>query len=107
MQNVTPLLTRQPVPPEDRGGASLSGGVIGLFAYLFALITPFFYFGASVLFFFLYTWPFFLALLPVSVIVGIALSIWLNRRLVLTLLFTLLIVICCFWLLLSCLAGWN
>lgn len=107
MQNVTSLFNRHPVPPEERSGASLSGGIIGLFAYLLALITPFFYFGASVLFFFLYTWPFFLALLPVSVIVGIALCIWFNRRLVLTLLFTLLIVVCCFWLLFSCLAGWN
>lgn len=107
MQNVTPLLAKQHDSSGEKAGASLSGGIIGFFAYLLALATPFFYFGGSVLFFFLYTWPFFLALLPVSVIVGIALSIWLNRRLFWTLLFTLLIVISFFWLLFSCLAGWE
>ena len=107
MQNGTSLLARQSVPPEEGSGASLSGGIIGFFGYLFALATPFFYVGASVLFFFMYTWPFFLALLPVSVIVGIAFCIWLNRRLLLTLVFTLLIVISLFWVLFSFLAGWN
>ncbi len=107
MQNVTIITAKQPDVPEERSTTSLSGGVIGFFAYLFALATPFFYFGASVLFFFMYTWPFFLALLPVSVIIGIALNIWLNHRLVRTLIFTVLIVISFFWVLFSFLAGWK
>ncbi|VEB54872.1 membrane protein [Salmonella enterica subsp. enterica] len=32
-------------------------------------------YGPNTLFFFLYTWPFFLALMPVSVIIGIALHL--------------------------------
>ncbi|KGD75075.1 membrane protein [Tatumella morbirosei] len=107
MQNVTTLPAKQHDTPVERPAASLSGGIIGFFAYLLALATPFFYFGASVLFFFMYTWPFFLALLPVSVITGIALSIWFNNRLVRTLIFTLLIVISFFWVLFSFLAGWK
>jgi hypothetical protein len=34
---------------------------------------PFLIYGSNTLFFFLYTWPFFLALMPVAVVVGIAL----------------------------------
>ncbi|PPS64685.1 hypothetical protein CRX72_02595 [Pantoea sp. BRM17] len=66
--------------------SSLPGGVIGFFAYWCALAIPFLLYGSNTLFFFLYTWPFFLALLPVSVLAGIVLSLmmrghlfWLSR----------------------------
>ncbi|VTP76709.1 Inner membrane protein ygbE [Leclercia adecarboxylata] len=46
-----------------------------------ALGIPFLFYGSNTLFFFLYTWPFFLALMPVAVVVGIALHSLLNGKL--------------------------
>ena len=106
MQNVTPMLARtdDSLPEEPR--SSLPGGVIGFFAYWCALAIPFLLYGSSTLFFFLYTWPFFLALLPVSVLAGIALSLIMRGHLFWCALATSLLVICLFWLLFSCLSGW-
>ncbi|MNH39822.1 Inner membrane protein YgbE [compost metagenome] len=67
---------------------------------------PFLVYGSNTLFFLLYTWPFFLALMPVSVLIGITLSMLLRGRLLLTLLLTGVIVLCLFWLVFSFLTGW-
>lgn len=56
--------------------------------------------------FFLYTWPFFLALLPVSVLVGIAATMLLQEHFVWAALATVLLVIGLFWLLFTLLTGW-
>ncbi|MCF1612335.1 DUF3561 family protein, partial [Serratia marcescens] len=61
---------------------------------------------SNTLFFLLYTWPFFLALMPLSVLIGITLSMLLRGRLILTLLLTGAIVLCLFWLVFSFLTGW-
>ncbi|NGH42692.1 DUF3561 domain-containing protein, partial [Escherichia coli] len=53
-----------------------------------------------------YTWPFFLALMPLSVLIGITLSMLLRGRLILTLLLTGAVVLCLFWLVFSFLTGW-
>lgn len=67
---------------------------------------PFLVYGSNTLFFLLYTWPFFLALMPLSVLIGITLSMLLRGRLILTLLLTGTIVLCLFWLVFSFLTGW-
>jgi hypothetical protein len=67
---------------------------------------PFLAYGSNTLFFLLYTWPFFLALMPLSVLIGITLSMLLRGRLILTLLLTGTIVLCLFWLVFSFLTGW-
>lgn len=77
--------------PEERS-RSLPGAVIGFISWLVALGMPFLLYGLNTLFFFLYTWPFFLALLPLSVIIGIAMDSLLNGRLLLSVLATLLLV---------------
>jgi hypothetical protein len=51
----------------------LSGAAVGFISWLLALGIPFLIYGSNTLFFLLYTWPFFLALMPVAVVVGIAL----------------------------------
>lgn len=51
---------------------SLSGAFIGFVAWLIALGLPYLHYGNNTLFFFLYTWPFFLALMPVAIVIGIA-----------------------------------
>ena len=50
--------------------------------------------------------PFFPALMPLSVLIGITLSMLLRGRLILTLLLTGAIVLCLFWLVFSFLTGW-
>ncbi|MBU5881502.1 DUF3561 family protein, partial [Vibrio cholerae] len=41
--------------------------VVGFISWLFALAMPMLIYGSNTLFFFIYTWPFFLALMPVAV----------------------------------------
>lgn len=80
-QNIT-------INPSETGVAneeptwSLPGAVVGFASWLLALSIPFLLYGSNTLFFFLYTWPFFLALMPVAVVVGIAIHSLLNGRLV-------------------------
>ena len=51
---------------------SLPGAVVGFLSWLCALAIPMLIYGSNTLLFFIYTWPFFLALMPVAVVVGIA-----------------------------------
>ena len=81
MQNVTPMLARKDDRHPDEP-------------------------GSNTLFFFLYTWPFFLALLPASVLIGIVFSQLLRGRLFWSAILTALAVVCLFWLLFSFLSGW-
>lgn len=106
MQNVTPMLARKDDRIEDEPRSSLPGGIIGFFAYWCALAIPFLLYGSSTLFFFLYTWPFFLALLPLSVLIGIALNMLLRGNLIWTVLASGVVVVCLFWLLFTFLSGW-
>lgn len=106
MQNITPMLARKDERPDDEPRSSLPGGIIGFLSYWCALAIPFLLYGSNTLFFFLYTWPFFLALLPVSVIMGIVYSMLLRGQLLWTLLATVISVVCLFWLLFTFLSGW-
>jgi hypothetical protein len=63
-------------------------------------------YGSSTLFFFLYTWPFFLALFPVSVLTGMVLNTWLRGQLLWTVLICVAAVACQFWLLFLFLSRW-
>ncbi|MBV4368869.1 DUF3561 family protein [Erwinia sp. BNK-24-b] len=105
MHNVTPMLARKDDNQEEPSW-SFPGGVAGFACYWFALAIPFMLYGSNTLFFFLYTWPFFLALLPVSVLVGIVASVLLRGHLIWTLLLTVVVVIGLFWLLFTLLSGW-
>ncbi|ASM20064.1 DUF3561 family protein [Serratia marcescens] len=108
MQNVTPILIDAKQSKQEREEPSYSflGGVSGFVFYWLAFALPFLVYGSNTLFFLLYTWPFFLALMPLSVLIGITLSMLLRGRLILTLLLTGTIVLCLFWLVFSFLTGW-
>jgi len=106
MQNATPLLTRKKQRDRDEASWPLPGGVVGFTSWWVALVAMFIMYGSNTLFFFLYTWPFFLALLPVSVLSGIAISVLLRGQLFWTTLATVILVICLFWLLFNQLSGW-
>ena len=106
MQNMTPLLARKDDTTPDEPRSLLPGCVIGFLAYWCALAIPFLLFGSNTLFFFLYTWPFFLALLPVAVVAGIALNTLLSGQWLWTALATVILVVSLFWLMFSFLSGW-
>ena len=84
---------------------SLPGAVVGFVSWLLALGIPFLIYGRNTLFFFLYTWPFFLALMPVAVVVGIALHSLLNGRLLYSTITTIATVVVIFGLLFFWLMG--
>jgi len=100
------MLARKDERDQEETSWSFPGGVIGFVCYWVALAVPFVLYGSNTLFFFLYTWPFFLALLPVAVVIGIAFSLLLRGRLIWTFLATALVVVCLFWLLFWFLSGW-
>ncbi|WP_148874772.1 DUF3561 family protein [Serratia marcescens] len=108
MQNVTPILidAKQSKQEKEEPSYSFLGGVSGFVFYWLAFALPFLVYGSNTLFFLLYTWPFFLALMPLSVLIGITLSMLLRGRLILTLLLTGVVVLCLFWLVFSFLTGW-
>ena len=68
---------------------SLPGAVGGLLSGLCALAMPMVIYGSNTLLFFIYTWPFFLALMPVAVVVGIALHSLMDGKLRYSIVFTL------------------
>ncbi|WP_075183211.1 DUF3561 family protein [Pantoea sp. 1.19] len=106
MQNVTPMLARREEREEDMPSRTFPGGVIGFACWWVALSTPFLLYGANTLFFFLYTWPFFLALLPVAVVTGVGMCLLLQGRLIWGGMATALIVTAMFWLLFLFLTVW-
>lgn len=106
MQNVTPLLARKDERDLEEPSWAIPGGVMGFVSWWVALAMPFLLYGSTTLFFFLYTWPFFLAFLPVSVLVGIAAMMLLREHLFCAALTTVLVVVALFWLLFTLLTGW-
>lgn len=71
--NIT-LTNNDSLTEDEETTWSLPGAVVGFISWLFALAMPMLIYGSNTLFFFIYTWPFFLALMPVAVVVGIALQ---------------------------------
>lgn len=95
MRNSTNIVLSQAEPTRkvEETTLSLSGAFIGFLSWLLALGIPFVVYGPNTLFFFLYTWPFFLALLPVGGVIGIALHAILRDKLLLSCVATLLCVV--------------
>lgn len=90
----------------DDPSYSIQGGLIGFAFYWLALAIPFWVYGSNTLFFLLYTWPFFLALMPVSVLIGIAFSVLFRGGWFKTPVATSFCVIGMFWTVFSFLSGW-
>ena len=95
----------EPLATDDKTTWSFPGAIIGFVSWLLALGIPFLMYGGNTLFFFLYTWPFFLALMPVAVVVGIALHSLFNGRLLYSAVFTIAAVVIIFGLLFLWLMG--
>lgn len=68
-QNLSIIRSEPPPAIGDETTWSLSGAAVGFISWLLALGIPFLLYGSNTLFFLLYTWPFFLALMPVAVVV--------------------------------------
>ncbi|WP_213991544.1 DUF3561 family protein [Sodalis sp. dw_96] len=82
------------------------GAMAGFLFYWVAFAVPILVYGANALFFLLYTWPFFLALLPLSVLIGIIVGTLLAARIWLMILCSGLSIFSLFWLVFSLLTGW-
>lgn len=95
----------EPLATDDETTWSFPGAIIGFVAWLLALGIPFLIYGGNTLFFFLYTWPFFLALMPVAVVVVIALHSLLNGKLLYSTVVTIVTVVLMFGLLFLWLMG--
>ncbi|KAA8997604.1 DUF3561 family protein [Affinibrenneria salicis] len=110
MQNVTQLPANKARREREETPAAsyaFTGGTIGFCFYWLAFTLPFLAYGSSSTFFFmLYTWPFFLALMPLSVLLGILFSVMLEGRIVSIVLFSGVTIVCLFWLLFSMITGW-
>ncbi|ADP11594.1 Inner membrane protein ygbE [Erwinia sp. Ejp617] len=107
MQNVTSIQADKHQRQQKETSWFLPGGVAGFVAWWIALAIPLMMYGSGALFlFFLYTWPFFLALLPVSVLAGVAISALLRGQVIWTALVTTLLAISLFWLLFCLLSSW-
>ncbi len=94
-QNIT-ISRSDTITTNEETTWSLPGAAVGFFAWLLALAIPFLIYGPNTLFFLLYTWPFFLALMPVSVVVGIALHSIVNGKLLYSVVLTALTVVAMF-----------
>lgn len=107
MRNSSNMIITQadPSPSADETTWSLPGALIGFLSWLLVLGIPFLVYGPNTLFFFLYTWPFFLALMPVAVVVGIALHSLARGRLTYSCAATLLAVALMFAILFMWLMG--
>ena len=90
---------------DDETTWSFPGAIVGFVSWLLALGIPFLIYGGNTLFFFLYTWPFFLALMPVAVVVGVALHSLFNGKLLYSTLITIATVVVIFGLLFLWLMG--
>ena len=88
-QNLNVAQTEPLAPTYDETTWSLSGAFVGFVAWLMALGIPYLHYGNNTLFFFLYTWPFFLALMPVAVVIGVAFHSLVKGRLRYTIVTTL------------------
>jgi hypothetical protein len=94
------------VKESEEPSYSMVGGCTGFVFFWLAFFLPFVIYGSNTLFFLLYTWPVFLALMPISVLIGIAFSMLFSGRLWKTLPLTGLVVFCVFWTVFKFLSGW-
>jgi dolichyl-phosphate-mannose--protein O-mannosyl transferase len=94
-QNIT-ISRSENITTSEETTWSFPGAIVGFVAWLLALAIPFMLYGSNTLFFFLYTWPFFLALMPVAVVVGIALHSLLDGKLLYSAMTTIVMVVAMF-----------
>ncbi|WP_437890376.1 DUF3561 family protein [Phytobacter sp. V91] len=94
-QNIT-ISRSENLSTRDETTWSFTGAIVGFVAWLLALAIPFMFYGSNTLFFFLYTWPFFLALMPVAVVIGIALHSLLDGKLFYSAILTIFTVVALF-----------
>ncbi|WJV56130.1 DUF3561 family protein [Pectobacteriaceae bacterium CE90] len=110
MQNVTPLLGSEASHRRDEDtqvSYPFMGAIAGFSFYWLAFVLPFLVYGLNVtLFLMLYTWPFFLALMPLSVLIGVAYSILWQENTTLMILCSGITTVSLFWLVFALLTGW-
>lgn len=108
MQNVTQLsVSKKRVVREDERIYPSMGAIAGFSFYWLAFVVPIWVYGSNTtLFFMLYTWPFFLALMPASVLIGVFFSVIFKGNMTLMVLCSGAVIVCLFWLVFSLITGW-
>lgn len=108
MQNVTQLsVSKRRVVREDERTYPSMGAIAGFSFYWLAFVVPILVYGTNTtLFFMLYTWPFFLALMPASVLIGVFFSVIFKGNMTLMVLSSGAVIVCLFWLVFSLITGW-
>lgn len=108
MQNVTQLsVSKRHRVRDDERTYPFIGAIAGFSFYWLAFVVPFLVYGSNAtLFFMLYTWPFFLALMPASVLIGVFFSMACKGNTALVILCSGAVIICLFWLVFSFITGW-
>lgn len=108
MQNVTQLsVSKRRSVREDERTYPFVGAIAGFSFYWLAFAVPFLVYGSNTtLFFMLYTWPFFLALMPASVLIGVFFSMTFKGNMALVVLSSGAVIVCLFWLVFSLITGW-
>ena len=102
--NIT-LTNNDSLTEDEETTWSLPGAVVGFISWLFALAMPMLIYGSNTLCFFIYTWPFFLALMPGAVVVGVALHSLFNGKLLYSTFITIATVVVIFGVLFLWLMG--
>ncbi len=108
MQNATQLsVSKVRRMRDDERTYPFMGALAGFSFYWLAFVVPFLVYGSNTtLFFMLYTWPFFLALMPASVLIGVFFSMMFKANMALMVLCSGVVIVCLFWLVFSLITGW-
>lgn len=108
MQNVTQLSAdATPSARDDEYSYPFMGAIAGFSFYWLAFAVPFLVYGSNTtLFFMLYTWPFFLALMPASVLIGVFFSMMSKGNMALMVFGSGAVIVSLFWLVFSFITGW-
>ncbi|ACS84675.1 DUF3561 family protein [Musicola paradisiaca] len=107
MQSVTPLSGSDAHSDLEEDTSSSSGALAGFCFYLlvFSLLLLMYEPGSTLLLM-LYTWPFFLALMPLSILAGVVCRVLWPHHVVLMLLCCGGSIFAMFWLVFSLIVGW-
>ncbi|SLM64331.1 Putative cytochrome oxidase subunit [Dickeya aquatica] len=93
--------------PASSSSGALSGALVGFCCYWLAFSLPFTFFGFnSTLLLMLYTWPFFLALMPLSVLIGMLFRVFCQHNIALMMLCCAITIPGVFWLVFLLIRGW-
>lgn len=103
------LLAQSVISEEQKENTSyaLIGGIIGFLFYWLGFTIPFLVYGLSIHLLLLYTWPFFMALIPLSVFIGAGINILFSGRILISVPLCGILVVALYWQMFTAVSGVN